>query len=164
VIGTCRVRSVPASPAASESLVDLLKYWFDLIAKCCQGMFRSANSISRPSNVVVGAYRRCMSKLAALRETAARSHAPRASARGSVIPWYSPGMTAKRKVSVSLDEDLVAELETADEALSGQVNEAIRAEVERRRRNRLLTGMLDSLDAEYGPVDDALVAKYTELL
>ena len=30
--------------------------------------------------------------------------------------------------------------------------EAIRAEVERRRRNRLLTGMLDSLDAEYGPV------------
>jgi hypothetical protein len=25
-------------------------------------------------------------------------------------------------------------------------------------------GMLDSLDAEYGPVDEALVAKYTELL
>jgi hypothetical protein len=41
---------------------------------------------------------------------------------------------------------------------------AIRAEVERRRRNRLLTSMLDSLDAEYGPVDEALVAKYTELL
>jgi hypothetical protein len=41
---------------------------------------------------------------------------------------------------------------------------AIRAEVERRRRNRLLTGMLDALDAEYGPVDGALVAKYTELL
>jgi hypothetical protein len=67
-------------------------------------------------------------------------------------------MTGKRKVSVSLDEDLVAELEAADEALSGQVNEAIRAEVERRRRIRLLTGMLDSLDAEYGPVDEALVA------
>jgi hypothetical protein len=44
------------------------------------------------------------------------------------------------------------------------VNEAIRAEVERRRRNRLLTGMLDSLDAEFGPADEALVAKYTELL
>jgi hypothetical protein len=44
------------------------------------------------------------------------------------------------------------------------VNEAIRAEVERRRRNRLLTGMFDSLDAEYGPVDEALVAKYAELL
>jgi antitoxin CcdA len=73
-------------------------------------------------------------------------------------------MAAKRKVSVSLDEDLVAELEAADEALSGQVNEAIRAVVERRRRNRLLTGRLDSLDAEYGPIDEALVAKYTELL
>jgi post-segregation antitoxin (ccd killing protein) len=92
------------------------------------------------------------------------ARAPRTGTRGSVLPWYSSGMTAKRKVSVSLDEDLVAELEAADEALSGQVNEAIRAEVERRRRNRLLTGMLDPLDAEYGPVDDALVAKYTELL
>jgi hypothetical protein len=36
--------------------------------------------------------------------------------------------------------------------------------VERRRRNRLLTAMLDSLDAEYGPVDETLVEKYTELL
>jgi hypothetical protein len=48
--------------------------------------------------------------------------------------------------------------------IAGQVNEAIRAEVERRRRNRLLTGMLDRLDAEHGPVDEALVAKYTKLL
>jgi antitoxin CcdA len=73
-------------------------------------------------------------------------------------------MTGKRKVSVSLDEDLVAELESADEALSGQVNEAIRAEVERRRRNRLLTETLDELDARYGPVDESLVAQYTGLL
>jgi antitoxin CcdA len=72
--------------------------------------------------------------------------------------------TAKRKVSVSLDEDLVAELETADEALSAQVNQAIRAEVERRRRTRLLTALLDSLDSAYGPVDQALVSKYMELL
>jgi post-segregation antitoxin (ccd killing protein) len=119
---------------------------------------------SLPPNVVGGAYRQGMSKITAIRGTAARSRTPRTGARGLVIPWYSSGMTAKRKVSVSLDEDLVAELEAADEALSGQVNEAIRAEVERRRRNRLLTGMLDSLDAEYGPVDEALVAKYTELL
>ena len=117
-----------------------------------------------PQNVVGSAYRRDMSKIAAIRDTAVRARTPRTSARGSVIPWYSSGMTAKRKVSVSLDEDLVAELEAADEALSGQVNEAIRAEVERRRRNRLLTGMLDSLDAKYGPVDEALVEKYKELL
>ena len=105
-----------------------------------------------------------MSEIPAMRDSAARSRAPRASAGDWVIPWYSSGMTAKRKVSVSLDEDLVAELEAADEALSGQVNEAIRAEVERRRRNRLLTDMLDSLDAEHGPVDKTLVAKYMELL
>jgi post-segregation antitoxin CcdA len=83
----------------------------------------------------------------------------------AVAPEYSCGMTMpKRKVSVSLDEDLVAELETADEALSTQVNEAIRAEVGRRRRNRLLTALLDSLDVKYGAVDEALVAKYVELL
>lgn len=105
-----------------------------------------------------------MSKISAIRDTAARVPVSRTNAGSSVIPWYSSGMTAKRKVSVSLDEDLVAELEAADEALSGQVNEAIRAEVERRRRNRLLTDMLDALDAEHGPVDEALVAKYTELL
>jgi post-segregation antitoxin (ccd killing protein) len=99
-----------------------------------------------------------------MRDSTARSRASRTATGGSVIPWYASGMTAKRKVSVSLDEDLVAELEAADEALSGQVNEAIRAEVERRRRNRLLTDMLDSLDAEHGPVDEALVAKYTDLL
>src|ERR1700761_1928573 len=105
-----------------------------------------------------------MSKIAATRDSAAHSRTPRTSARGPVAPWYASGMTTKRKVSVSLDEDLVAELEAADEALSGQVNEAIRAEIERRRRNRLLTEMLDSLDARHGPVDEALVAKYTELL
>jgi uncharacterized protein (DUF4415 family) len=34
---------------------------------------------------------------------------------------------AKRKVSVSLDEDLVAELEAGGEALSAQVNDSIRS-------------------------------------
>ena len=96
---------------------------------------------------------------------AAPHNRPQAASEAVVIPWYSSGMTMpKRKVSVSLDEDLVAELETADEALSTQVNEAIRVEVERRRRNRLLTELLDSLDAEYGVVDEALVANYMELL
>jgi len=41
---------------------------------------------------------------------------------------------------------------------------AIRAEIERRRRNRLLTELLDSLDAAHGPVDEALITKYTKLL
>ena len=72
--------------------------------------------------------------------------------------------TTKRKVSVSLDEDLVAELEAGGEALSSQVNEAVRLELQRRRRHRLLGEMLDALDAEHGPVDERLVSKYVELL
>ncbi|MGH3935819.1 MAG: type II toxin-antitoxin system CcdA family antitoxin [Pseudonocardiaceae bacterium] len=74
-------------------------------------------------------------------------------------------MTAtKRKISVSLDENLIAELEAGGEALSGQINEAVRAEIERRRRRRLLSEFLDALDAERGAVDEQLVSKYTRLL
>ena len=72
--------------------------------------------------------------------------------------------TTKRKVSVSLDEDLVAELEAGGEALSSQVNEAVRLELQRRRRHRLLAEMLDDLEAAHGPPDEALVRKYMELL
>lgn len=52
---------------------------------------------------------------------------------------------AKRKVSISLNENLVEELE-------------------RRRRNWLLVEWLDQLDTEHGPVDESLVEKYTGLL
>jgi post-segregation antitoxin (ccd killing protein) len=72
--------------------------------------------------------------------------------------------TTKRKVSVSLDEDLVAELEAGGEALSSQVNEAVRIELGRRRRNRLLEEMLDEFDATHGAVNEKLVQKYMELL
>jgi antitoxin CcdA len=72
--------------------------------------------------------------------------------------------TTKRKVSVSLDEDLVAELEAGDEALSSQVNEAVRLELTRRRRHRLLGEMLDHLAATSGPVDEKLVERYIDLL
>lgn len=71
---------------------------------------------------------------------------------------------AKRKVSVSLDADLVTELESADEALSKQVNDAIREALERRRRQRLLRELLADLDRRHGPVPEALVAKYVALL
>jgi antitoxin CcdA len=70
----------------------------------------------------------------------------------------------KRKISVSVDDDLVEELEREEQGLSAQVNQALRTELERRRRNRLLVELLDQLDAEHGPVDEALVRKYTELL
>jgi ribosomal protein L18E len=72
--------------------------------------------------------------------------------------------SAKRKVSVSLDEDLVLELEREEQGLSAQVNKAVREDLERRRRQRLLVELLDQLDAEHGPVDEPLVEKYLELL
>lgn len=74
-------------------------------------------------------------------------------------------MTAtKRKVSVSLDADLVDELEASEEALSTQVNEAIRNELVRRRRQRALSEMLSELKELHGPVDEQLVQHYADLL
>ena len=71
---------------------------------------------------------------------------------------------AKRKVSVSLDAELVDELEAADEALSQQVNDAVRDALERRRRARLLSSLLAELDARHGRVSKSLIEKYEELL
>jgi len=83
----------------------------------------------------------------------------------SFLLWYASSMPiAKRKVSISLDEDLVEELEREDQGLSAQVNTALRAELERRRRQRLLVELLDRLDAEHGPVDESLIERYAALL
>lgn len=73
-------------------------------------------------------------------------------------------MAQKRKISVTLDDGLVSVLEGGDETLSSQVNEAIRIEVERRARDKLLQEWLDELEATDGPVDEALVSKFEELL
>jgi post-segregation antitoxin (ccd killing protein) len=74
-------------------------------------------------------------------------------------------MTAtKRKISVSLDQHIVEELEADDESLSTQINNALRDEVARRRRHRLLAEWLDAMEAEDGPVDEELVQKYMDLL
>lgn len=72
--------------------------------------------------------------------------------------------TAKRKVSISLDEELVSALEADSESLSSQVNEAVRVEFTRRRRRARLDEMLDEFERSEGPVDEALVDKYTALL
>jgi antitoxin CcdA len=71
---------------------------------------------------------------------------------------------AKRKVSVSLDEDLVAALEAEGEGLSAQVNVAVRKDLDHRRRRRLLGELLDQLEREHGSPDEALIAKYMQLL
>ena len=76
---------------------------------------------------------------------------------------------AKRKVSVTLDADLVAALEAADgTSLSAEVNSALRAEFTRRQRQQALTDLLDHLADERGeldkPEDAAEIARYMRLL
>jgi post-segregation antitoxin (ccd killing protein) len=60
---------------------------------------------------------------------------------------------AKRKVSVTLDADLVSEIEAQGENLSAHVNTALRNELAARRRHRALAELLDSLAAERGALD-----------
>ncbi|MEX0847296.1 MAG: type II toxin-antitoxin system CcdA family antitoxin [Ilumatobacteraceae bacterium] len=76
--------------------------------------------------------------------------------------------TTKRKVSLSLDEELIAELASDDEALSSQVNDAVRAEVERRRQQRALGMLLAHLDESDGPLDgdddEAEILRFMRLL
>lgn len=72
--------------------------------------------------------------------------------------------TTKRKISVSIDEDIALELERSGESLSQQVNEALREAVEGQRRQRKLGEFLDELEAETGPADEDLVAQFNELL
>ena len=56
---------------------------------------------------------------------------------------------AKQKVSLSLDADLVAEIEKGG-PLSPQVNEALRLEVERRRRRAALETLIEQITEKYG--------------
>ena len=77
--------------------------------------------------------------------------------------------SAKRKVSVTLDADLVAALEAeAGTTLSAEVNSALRAEFARRKRQQALADLLDHLAAERGgldtPEDEAEIARYMRLL
>lgn len=70
----------------------------------------------------------------------------------------------KRKVTITIDADLVEEMERADEPVSVQVNRAVSESIAFRRQNRLLCEMLDGFDVDLGPVDPALLDKYRELM
>lgn len=69
---------------------------------------------------------------------------------------------------MTIDAELVAEVEAAGENLSAQVNNALREELARRRRHRALVELLARLDAEHGPLDtpddEAEIARYMRLL
>lgn len=76
---------------------------------------------------------------------------------------------SKRKVSITLDADLVEALEAGDgESLSAEVNSALRAEFARRRRQQALGELLDHLAVERGsldtPEDEAEITRYMRLL
>lgn len=75
---------------------------------------------------------------------------------------------AKRKVSVTLDEELVSEIEAEGENLSGRVNEALRSDLAQRRRHRALGTLLKELDERHGPLDtaddEAEIRRLTRLL
>lgn len=76
---------------------------------------------------------------------------------------------AKRKVSVTLDADLVEALESAGgTTLSAEVNSALRAEFTRRERQQALADLLDHLAEERGrldtPDDETEIARYMHLL
>ena len=61
---------------------------------------------------------------------------------------------AMRKVSVTLDEDLVAEIKTevGERGFSAYLNDSIK----RRRQHDRLRRLLRELDEEYGPVPDEI--------
>ena len=73
----------------------------------------------------------------------------------------------KRKISVTLDADLVAEVD-GGENLSARVNAALRADLESRRRQRALGDLLDRLADERGHLDSAEdaaeIARFMRLL
>lgn len=76
---------------------------------------------------------------------------------------------AKRKVSVTLDADLVEAMEASGgTTLSAEVNSALRAEFVKRRRQQALEDLLDHLAEQRGRLDtredEAEIARYMRLL
>jgi Post-segregation antitoxin CcdA len=77
--------------------------------------------------------------------------------------------SAKRKVSITLDADLVEAVEADGRTtLSAEVNSALRAEFTRRKRQQALADLLDRLADERGsldtPEDETEIARYMRLL
>jgi len=72
-------------------------------------------------------------------------------------------MSAKQRLSASVDADLVAtghDLVAAGraESLSAWVNQALRAEVERDRRLAAMDALLAAFEREHGEISDAEIA------
>lgn len=62
-------------------------------------------------------------------------------------------MAAKRKITITIDEELAGELEAAG-AMSTQLNDAGWQLVERRRRAESLAALIAAMDQQDGPLPD----------
>lgn len=62
---------------------------------------------------------------------------------------------AKRKITVTVDEELIDAARLGSESLSAVVNSALAAEVDRRARAAALGRLLAEWEADFGPVDPA---------
>jgi antitoxin CcdA len=75
---------------------------------------------------------------------------------------------AKRKISVTVDAELVGEIEASGDNVSARVNDALRSDLAARRRHRFLSDFLDHLDETEGPLDtpedEANIARFMQLL
>ena len=72
-------------------------------------------------------------------------------------PWYDPGMT--QKIAVSLpDEQVISIRRAVEQGRAPSVSGFISAAVARVQREDNLAQLLDDLDRELGPVDDADLA------
>ena len=72
---------------------------------------------------------------------------------------YAVGMTAKTRLSVTVDADLIAASQAAvaageAESVSAWVNDALRLKVEHERRLRGVDDFIAAFEAEYGEISD----------
>jgi hypothetical protein len=66
---------------------------------------------------------------------------------------------AKRKITVTVDEELVDQLQAAGENVSAVVNDALATHFEALARRAALGSLLDQLDAELGPPSEAAMER-----
>ena len=89
--------------------------------------------------------------------TSGASPGARTSVQGLCTPWYDPSMT--QKIAVSLpDEQVISIRRAVEQGRAPSVSGFISAAVARVQREDDLAQLLDDLDRELGPVDDADLA------
>lgn len=64
---------------------------------------------------------------------------------------------AKRKITVTVDADLVEELRAGEEAMSAVVNQALATHFERRARQAALGDLLAEWESRLGPIAEPAV-------